>query len=247
MCCVTYRVKWNEREWNGSKGLGLGLPLGLAWTTARHHPHSEHLNNRVFIAYQRLYLQDIYEICSLYHLSLRHHASMSAASAASTAASAVVDPDPDPTPWDLTCVHLAPLAPSVSSVSFVSLVSLVSLSSESLSDWTVTFVGVLVVVVVATAVEVPTSVLRAVVVIGKRGGTGGIAVEAEAGVEASALFSASFSSLSFSVLDVLSPAPLFCQVCVPKLRGGWDDGKHRVQKGVNSCMRNWIPDCFTEP
>ena len=110
-----------------------------------------------------------------------------------------------------------------SSVSFVSLVSLVSLSSESLSDCTVTFavVVVLVLVVVATAVEVATSVLRAVVVIGKRGGTGGIAVEAEAGVADSALFSASFSSLSFSALDdALSSTFPFCQVCVQKLRGG---------------------------
>ena len=100
-----------------------------------------------------------------------------------------------------------PLVPS--SVSFVSLVSLVSLlSSESLSACAVTFV--VIVVVVPTAVEVATSVLRAVVVIGKRGGTGGIAVEAEAGVAHSALCSASFSSLSFSVLDTLSSASPFC-------------------------------------
>ena len=137
--------------------------------------------------------------------------------------------DVDPTTRDLTCVHFVPLVPSVPSsvsfvsfVSFVSLVSLVSLlSSESLSDCAVTFVVIVVVAVVSTAVEVATSVLRAVVVIGKRGGTGGIAVEAEAGVAHSALCSASFSSLSFSVLDTLSSASPFCEGVRIEVCVGW--------------------------
>ena len=140
----------------------------------------------------------------------------------------------DPTARDLTCVHFVPFVPSsVSFVSFVSLVSLVSLlSSESLSDCAVTVVVMVVVVVVPTAVEVATSVLRAVVVIGKRGGTGGIAVEAEAGVAHSALCSASFSALSFSVLDTLSSASPFCQgACIEVARWG---GKRRAQKEKSS-------------
>ena len=67
--------------------------------------------------------------------------------------------------------------------------------------------------------------------IGKRGGTGGIAVEAEAGVADSALLSASFSSLSFTALDALSSASPFCQLCVPKWRGGVGK-KRRAQNGV---------------
>lgn len=59
--------------------------------------------------------------------------------------------------------------------------------------------------VVATAVEVATSVLRAVVVMGTRGGTGGIVVEVEAGV------AASFSSVSLSASDTLVSAFSFYQ------------------------------------
>ena len=109
------------------------------------------------------------------------------------------------------------------SVSLVSLV-LVSLSSVSLSDWEV----VSVVVVVPTAVEVATSVLMAVVVIGKQGDTGGTVVEAGAAVADSPSSFASFSSISFPALDALASASSFYQ-------GVYNEaarlvGKH-VQKG----------------
>lgn len=113
----------------------------------------------------------------------------------------------------------------------VSLVSLVSLSSVSLSDGEED--SVIIVVVVATAVEVATSVVMAVVVMGKRGGTGGTAVEAEAGVMAdSPSCFVSFSSISFPALDVLASASSFYRGGVARLSG------RRAKGQGNPEMRN---------
>ena len=131
----------------------------------------------------------------------------------------------------------------------VSLVSLVSLSSVSLSDGEGD--SVIMVVVAATAVEVATSVVMAVVVMGKRGGTGGTAVEAEAGVVAdSPSCFVSFSSISIPALDGLASASSFyrggvarlsgCQVGVQKGQGN-PEMRNRL---CNSLVGHGIRTCF---